>query len=78
MDYVSHYLFDPKVSPQKTVTLRNLKNIDRHAFIHEIASSSILNSIHFYDDVYTAWKTEYLRICNTFAPILNRPFIFMR
>ena len=62
----------PQSEPSKTVTLRNLKNIDRHAFIYEIASSTILNSIHFYDDVYTAWnlwKTEYLRICNTFAPI---------
>ena len=69
---MSHYLLDPKMSPQKTVTLHNLKNIDRNGFIHEIASSSILNTIPISDNVYTIWnlwKTDYLRKCNTFAPI---------
>ena len=58
----------------KTIAIRSSKNFNTTAFIHDVANSAIFNSILNFSDVnaaWNAWKTEYLRICDIHAPVIQ-------
>ena len=58
----------------KTIAIHSSKNFNTTAFVHDVTNSAIFNSILNFSDVnaaWNAWKTEYLRICDIHAPIIQ-------
>ena len=69
--YLVYSIFDIKKC--KVVPLhircRNFNKFDHDSFLCDLVKSETLKSIYSATDVNTAFKTEYLKICQIFAPI---------